>query len=517
MEQIGRFQLTGEVGRGGEGVVYSAFDPTIGRKVAIKALLVGSEKASAALRARLRQEAMFSGKLSHPSIVTIHEFIEQDNGAYLVMEFVEGITLADRMAEPATEATIISLLRQIADALDYAHSEGLVHRDVKPANMLVTARGQLKVTDFGIAKLLNDTIAGGQTQTGFVRGTAHYLSPEQIEQRGISGHSDQFSLGVIAYQWLSGRKPFDGESWTSLLYQILHVDPPGVSRPGEEVDPGVTAVLLKALSKNPANRYASCREFINELEASLGVDPDTAVMPAYIPRTPTGTRRRTATNEVALPPPPAVNNLRSIWIGVALAALIAVAAVAWKISTNSPAPVPVKEPQAKWDPPPAKVPPVQPQPKPEPVAENPAKVDKPDPKKNTPVKERPPVKAEAPKQPVNIPPVTPTVETPQPVVETPAPTGRYLGPPAGRFTWIGSLGAGQSLTISVAGASNRPSSGTIEGRGIPYNLAVSVSAQPPEIRVVQRPAASNGYQLVLRNTASSEVKSITVQWREEKE
>ncbi|MEO8025994.1 MAG: protein kinase [Bryobacteraceae bacterium] len=528
MQTIGRFEVTAEVGRGGEGIVYAAYDPTIGRKVAIKALLVGSEKASAALRARLRQEAKFSGKLSHPSIVTIHEYLEQDDGAFIVMEFVEGVTLADRMAEPCTEATIISLLRQIADALDYAHAEGVVHRDIKPANMLVTSKGQLKVTDFGIAKLLNDTIAGGQTQTGFVRGTAHYLAPEQIEQKGISGQSDQFSLAVIAYQWLSGRKPFDGDSWTTLLYQILQIDPPPVNRPGEPPDEDINGVLLKALSKSPTDRFASCREFIDTLEEVLGVRGDAIVSATSVPRVPTGARRRTGTKEVTVvlpqPPSPAPSNsMRSIWIGVALAALLALGAVAWRLSTQS-APVVTANipPVVSTAPPPAAQPaantPSIPTPSAttEPVAKTPAKSERaPEPKPvRSAQKNEPPPK----QQPVPVAAATPPQEAaPPPVAETPAPTGRYLGPPSGRFLWSGVLAAGQTLSINVAGINNRPSIGTIDGRGIPYNLAVTLSVLPPEVRIVQKPSASNGYQLILRNTSASEVRSINVQWREEKE
>lgn len=528
--QIGRFQVTGEVGRGGEGIVYSAFDPTIGRKVAIKALLIGgSDKASAPLRARLQQEAKSAGKLSHPCIVTVHEFLEQDDGAYLVMEFAEGTTLADRMCEPSPDSMIIHLLRQAADALDYAHAEGVVHRDIKPANMIVSSRGHLKVGDFGIAKVLNDT-AGAQTKTGFVRGTAHYMPPEQIEQQGVSGLSDQFSLGVIAYEWLSGHKPFEGDSWTSLLYQILHVEPAAVDRPGKPKNDELTAVLRKALAKSPAHRYPTCREFMDALEQVLVFD-DGSVTSLYTAnpglRLPTVTRRRTATNEVPAPAvEPAPRRMPAIWIGVAVCALLAMAAVLWRsLRTEAPPASDVsavrpstlqKEAEAKPANPGTGLPGASTAP---PTEKNPrAEGKRPTavPPKPSAIQPQPTKSAAVPAQnpaPVQQQPMT----TPPPEPVALAPPGKYLGPPIGRFSWTGSLAAGQTLTVTVGSAGNRPSSGSIEGRGIPYGLAVTISVQPPEVRVVQRPSAANGYQLVLRNSSSGDLQAITVQWREDKE
>src|SRR5262249_6324326 len=158
---------------------------------------------SARLSDDLRQEAQKSGRLLHPAIITIHELVEEGRATYLVMEFVDGKTLAELMLQPERpgDAEFVGYLAQAADALDYAHSQGVVPRDIKPSNLMITQRGQLKLADFGIAKLLNQTSA--HTRAGLVRGTVHYMSPEQIGHAAMSGRSDQFSLAVLAYEWFT--------------------------------------------------------------------------------------------------------------------------------------------------------------------------------------------------------------------------------------------------------------------------------------------------------------------------
>lgn len=266
METLGSYQILGQLGRGGCGVVYTALDPRIGRKVAIKTIDANAETAQgAALRERFRREARAAGILSHPHIVTIHELNDASDVLYIVMEFVDGQTLADRMSGPDRLSLefIVSILAAAADALDFAHAHNIVHRDVKPANFLITAAGHLKIADFGIAKIADADIS--LTHTGMVIGTAQYMSPEQVTAKPATGRSDQFSLAVIAYEMLTGQKPFQGDSWASVLHQILSIEPPPVSLYRDNLGDGVTAVLRKALTKDPAGRYESCRAFVDEL------------------------------------------------------------------------------------------------------------------------------------------------------------------------------------------------------------------------------------------------------------
>lgn len=282
LKTLGRYQILGELGRGGCGIVYRALDPGIGRAVAIKTILADANSpAGTALRERFRREARSAGNLSHPNIVTIHEFNDSGEIMFIAMELIQGQSLADRMAQssPLPLNLVLSVIGSAADALDYAHANGIVHRDVKPANFMLTATGQVKVTDFGIAKMLDDDI--GLTNTGMVIGTVQYMSPEQIAAKPASARSDQFSLGVIAYEMLTGQKPFQGNSWASVMNQIMSVEPPPVKQHRQDLGDEVTTVLRKALAKDPDARYSSCREFADELaQAVTGVTMQrTAPMP----------------------------------------------------------------------------------------------------------------------------------------------------------------------------------------------------------------------------------------------
>ncbi len=369
METLGRYQILGELGRGGCGVVYRALDPGIGRTVAIKTILADSKSASgAALRERFRREARSAGILSHPNIVTIHDFSESGDIMFIAMEFIQGQTLGAKMAEggPLPLDLVLPVVRGAADALDYAHANNIVHRDVKPANLMLAANGQVKVTDFGIAKMLDDEI--GLTSTGMVIGTAQYMSPEQIAAKPATGRSDQFSLAVIAYEMLTGQKPFQGNSWASVMHQIMSVDPPPVKQHRQDLGDEVTTVLRKALSKDPDARYASCREFADALERGVtGVtvqrtapmtmseamkqplppprnEPlaETVVMaPTGSAGTPdTGQKFVTPASTAAVPPPAKPRSvLAPILTGVAVVVIVAV--VAWRFTSRpNPAPSP---------------------------------------------------------------------------------------------------------------------------------------------------------------------------------
>ena len=262
MDQIGRYKILNELGRGAMGVVYRALDPKIGREVAIKTIKLtaqADESETERLRERLFREAQSAGRLSHPGIVTIYDVAEEAGFAYITMEFVDGETLQAMMNTGRADAPkfISDILRQTASALDYAHSKEIIHRDIKPANIMVTGDGTVKITDFGIARISSSQL----TQTGTVMGTPSYMSPEQVRGDPISGASDQFSLGVISYELLTEEKPFAGDSLTAVMFKIVsgEVTPPseissGISRPLE-------SAVLRALSKSGEDRFPSCSAY----------------------------------------------------------------------------------------------------------------------------------------------------------------------------------------------------------------------------------------------------------------
>jgi tRNA A-37 threonylcarbamoyl transferase component Bud32 len=268
---IGPFQILELVGRGAMGAVYRGLDPVIGRAVAVKVIrLIGYNdgEEAAFLRDRLFKEARAAGCLSHPGIVTIYQVGTHDDQAYIAMEYIEGATLEERMAgaESRDAGFVRRYLLQAASALDYAHQRGVVHRDIKPANIMVTAAGDVKVTDFGIAKTLLGHTA---TKTGLILGTPFYMSPEQVQGKALDGRSDQFALAVIAYQMLTGRRPFEADQMTSVCYQIVYGEPLSAAELNPGLSEGVVRVLDRALAKDPAERFATCTEFVSELVRSV--------------------------------------------------------------------------------------------------------------------------------------------------------------------------------------------------------------------------------------------------------
>ena len=287
METIGPYRLEAELGRGSMGVVFRALDPAIGRSVAIKILhpnQLGTPEERAELRLRLAREAAAAGRLSHPNIVTIYQLGEQGDLQYLVLELVKGLSLEQMLVtgQPLIRKTALSILNQIADALDYAHSEGVIHRDVKPANVLVRLDGKAKITDFGIARISNHPI----TRTGMTMGTLAYMSPEQVMGSQVSGQADQFSLAVTAYQMLSGQTPFQADNEPAMLFKIVHEEPPALD---EQLGlPWATSEILKrALSKDPERRFASCTEFVRLLTGSIETEtyiPQAVEIPAERPQ-----------------------------------------------------------------------------------------------------------------------------------------------------------------------------------------------------------------------------------------
>jgi serine/threonine-protein kinase len=316
VDRIGRYKIVRELGRGAMGVVYHAIDPNIGRPVAIKTIqfsAVRKPEEQERLRERLFREARSAGMLSHPGIVTIYDVEQQGDLAYIAMEYVDGPTLDQVLSEPEalSQERMFSVLGQTAVALDYAHLKGIVHRDIKPANIMIAADGTAKITDFGIAKI---TASENLTMTGSIVGTPHYMSPEQVQGKQVDGRSDQFSLAVIAYEMLTGEKPYTGEHLTTVVYKIVAEEPVSPRRLNPGLSSAIEVSLSKALSKKPEARYRNCQEFIAALESAGGAskgwkplprggslnEPTMVDVPANAPMNAPGDARRPA---VVLPPP----------------------------------------------------------------------------------------------------------------------------------------------------------------------------------------------------------------------
>src|SRR3989441_1177023 len=266
LTKIGRYQIVSELGRGSMGVVYQAHDPVIGRMIAIKTMLtegLGSAE-FVEYKARFQREAQAAGVLAHPNIVTVYDFGEDNGLLYLAMEVLEGQSL-----EKVVEAqnilpveTIIPIYEQVCSALHHAHTHNIVHRDVKPGNIMILSSGLVKVMDFGIAKMMST----GMTQAGQILGTPNYMSPEQVKGRPVDGRSDIFSLGVILYELLTGEKPFGGQNITTVIYKIINENPIPPRELDAAIHPGLSHITSKALAKNPDERYQACRELAEDLK-----------------------------------------------------------------------------------------------------------------------------------------------------------------------------------------------------------------------------------------------------------
>ncbi|MGD0500249.1 MAG: serine/threonine-protein kinase [Bryobacteraceae bacterium] len=279
MDRIGRYKIVGELGRGAMGVVYHAVDPNIGRPVAIKTIRLGGKpEEQERMRERLFREARSAGLLSHPGIVTIYDVERQGDLAYIAMEYVDGPTLDHLMTPEAAlpPERIFSVLAQTAAALDYAYQKGIVHRDIKPANIMIAADGTVKITDFGIAKI---TTSEQFTMTGAIVGTPHYMSPEQVQGQAVDGRSDQFSLAVMAFEMLTGEKPFTGEQITTVAYKIVAEEPLAPNRLNPTLAAPIESALRKGLAKKPDARFRTCQEFVESLEKACAASRGWKPMP----------------------------------------------------------------------------------------------------------------------------------------------------------------------------------------------------------------------------------------------
>ena len=256
------------------GTVYAAEDPLIGRRVAIKEIRIDhiSDAAERAeLEERFKLEFRTAGTLSHPNVVTVYDVGTEDGAYYLAMEHVDGRSLNDVLRDAGHMETqrALDLARQIAAGLDYAHDHGIVHRDVKPANILLTADGRPKITDFGLVKVMTSEL----TTTGTVLGTPAYMSPEQVVGQSVDGKSDQFSFAVMLYAMLTGAQPFRAEHPSAILYLIVHEQPRSPCELNPDLPRAVDRVLLKGLAKKPEQRFANCAALVDALEAALEGGP----------------------------------------------------------------------------------------------------------------------------------------------------------------------------------------------------------------------------------------------------
>ena len=257
--QIGKYPVLGVLGVGGMGVVYRGMDKSVGREVAIKTLTAATDE----LRQRFQLEAR-SGVLNHPNIVTVYDFGEQDGMPYIVMEFVPGDSL-ENLLQAGRQFSLVEkldIVRQVCLGLGYAHQKGVIHRDIKPANVMVMPDGNIKIVDFGVARLQNQS---GHTQVGMVIGTFHYISPERLMGKPADGRSDLWSAGVILYMLLTGRLPFPGEG-VDTLQKVIHDPHDPLSTLLSEYPPGLDHVIDRALQKNPFDRYESGEEMAADIE-----------------------------------------------------------------------------------------------------------------------------------------------------------------------------------------------------------------------------------------------------------
>jgi len=294
-KSIGRYEVLGVLGKGAMGIVYKAVDPVIDRVVAIKTIrLTLSEDELAFYEARFAQEIKTVGKLNHPHIVTIYDVGRTDEFAYMAMEFIEGPELKQFMGgKPLDVATSVDLIAQTADGLAFAHARDIVHRDVKPSNVMIVFdedRMVAKVTDFGIARGPSSKV---KTMTGLILGSPRYMSPEQVVGKNVGLRSDIFSLGVVLYEMLAGIAPFDADSVSSIMYQTVHVREEPLKNINAGVPPELEAIVAKALAKSQDDRFQTMKEFARALrdiartlpapQASLPLAPPTPPRPATFP------------------------------------------------------------------------------------------------------------------------------------------------------------------------------------------------------------------------------------------
>ena len=281
MRRLGRYMVREEIGRGAMGVVHRATDPSLGRMVAIKAVKLSADASDAAeYEARFYQEAKAAGSLNHPGIITIYDAGREDDWAYIAMEYLEGEELRDLMAQGRIPlAVVLDIAAQVASALDFAHERGVVHRDIKPGNIMVLRDGKVKIMDFGIARM---RVSAVKTRVGMLLGSPKYMSPEQVIGRRMDHRSDIFSLGVVLFEMIAGMAPFSGKDMAELMYAVVNTQQSRPSQLNPATPEMLDLIVAKALQKNTDIRYQSAREMADDLRACRAALGDTPGLPMQV-------------------------------------------------------------------------------------------------------------------------------------------------------------------------------------------------------------------------------------------
>ncbi|HOW75957.1 MAG TPA: serine/threonine-protein kinase [Candidatus Competibacteraceae bacterium] len=295
--RVGRYRVTGLLGRGAMGMVYLGHDAAIDRQVAIKTIhrrLLRSDDSSEWLE-RFRREVRAAGRCLHSNIVTVFEYGEEAGAPYIVMEYVQGRELRDYLKDrqPMPLRNAVAIILQVLQALGHAHAQGVVHRDIKPGNIILLADGQVKVTDFGIARL---ELSGGLTQVGMAVGTPGYMAPEQFSGQEVDRRADLYAAGVVLFELLTGVRPFSGRGAGELMYQVLNESPLQATRLNPRLPMELDALFIKALAKAPDQRFQEAGEFVAALENLRLVEREVAadgstvirVEPVRVPEPPAG-------------------------------------------------------------------------------------------------------------------------------------------------------------------------------------------------------------------------------------
>lgn len=285
LKKLGRYDLINVLGKGAMGLVYEGRDPNLDRRVAIKTIKVEnlSEEAAAEYEVRFRTEARSAARLQHPHIVSVYDSDRDGDIAFLVMEFIAGDDLKHHLdkGDLYTLEQTLGIMGDLLSALDYAHRQSIVHRDIKPANLLIESSGRVKLTDFGVARIQD---SGEATRTqGSMVGTLKYMSPEQVQGRPIDARADLFAAGIVLYQLLTGKRPFDGDTDFSTIQQIVGHTPAAPSSFNPKLPAALDAVVAKALAKSRDQRYASAQDFLSALQAAAREAADPKVLPPALP------------------------------------------------------------------------------------------------------------------------------------------------------------------------------------------------------------------------------------------
>jgi len=293
IEKLGRYVIVEEIGQGAMGVVYKAVDPLIDRTVAIKTINLDLSKEELAnFEKRFQREVQSAGKLNHPNIVTVYDVGRTEGVAYMAMEFLEGKELREILDSGVVLPIekVVHIATQVAEGLGFAHEHGIVHRDVKPSNVMVLKNGLVKITDFGIAQMSSAT----RTISGMVMGSPKYMSPEQVVGQTVDGRSDIFSLGVMLYEMLTGKTPFAGDNISAIMYQILNDEPIPPKTFNQGIPEAINFIVLKALAKHPDKRYQNAKEMARDLKRYKSLE---LPAPGHEPKQPEPMDRRRLTRD----------------------------------------------------------------------------------------------------------------------------------------------------------------------------------------------------------------------------